>query len=217
MSDVAVHTRPTKLPVSREFVGRARQLVDEIAASDKVMTAALKTAFEPLKQRMRKSPSQRVEDLAATVRALDQLPDRGRRIAHTREFDRSRRTLDDWRLIVAGGQFTKESWVNPSLEPALLVCMVTLKVVKRTCALNCDVLFIIGLHSLARFYQRSFKIDRATLFSDLAELGLHYDILLESTREPPHQWRRETENGVWVGEAMKRDTPRIILSCDSFV
>ena len=114
------------------------------------------------------SPHQRREDLAAAVRALDRLPSRGT-LVHTRNFDRQRRTLDDWRIVVASGAFSEVIWIDPHLEPGLLLAMVTMKCDKGKAALHCDVIGLCALHGIARFYQRSLDTNEAVLLADLKD------------------------------------------------
>ncbi len=202
--------------VHPEFLGHARTLVAKFKQQDAPLRDHLQRTFAPLKQRMSDghSPRQRVQDLAAAARNLEQLPTYGL-LTHTRDFSLSRRTLDDWRLSVASGSFTKVSWTAPHLEPALLVVMITMKVITGKAALNCDVLIIIGMHALARWFQRSLNVSEAALLADLRDLALHYDVLLPDSSTPPHRWRCQTSNGVWVGESVRYEH-RIMLTANSF-
>ena len=201
-------------PVPPEFSGKARALINRFAHQDRPLRVQMAALFQPLKHRMEVAPKQRREDLAAAVRALDLLPTYGL-LVHTRDWDRSRRLLDDWRLTLASGAFSKAGWINNSLQPSLLIVMLTLKIVPKKASLHCDIIGIIGLHAAARFFQRSLVSDEAALLDDLKDLALHYDVLLEQSKPRPHRWRHATTNGVWVGDVVKYEN-RLLVSASSF-
>jgi hypothetical protein len=159
--------------VPPEFVSKARLLVQQFACQGQPMRSSLEAIFKPLRAGMKRghSPHQRRKDLAEAVRLLDQLPRHGC-LVHTRERHRSRRLPDDWRICLASGAFTKVGWRN-GLQQSLLIVMLTLKAIKAHATLNCDVMCLIGLHALGRFYQRSLASDEAALFGDLRDLALH--------------------------------------------
>ena len=190
---VALAPHRSSQPVTPEFSGMARTMIRRFSHQDRPLRDAMAALFQPLKQRMEVAPKQRREDLAAAVRALDQLPTYGM-LVHTRDWDRSRRLLDDWRICLASGAFSKVGWLNGT-QPSLLLAMLTLKIVPKKASLHCDIIGIIGLHALARFYQRSIASDEAALFDDLRDLSLHYDVLLEQCRPRPHRWVHATSNG----------------------
>jgi hypothetical protein len=137
-------------------------------------------------------------------------------LVHTREWDRQRRLLDDWRICLASGAFSKAGWINnTSLQPSLLIAMLTLKIIPKKASPHCDIIGIIGLHAAARFMQRSFDPSETALLDDLKDLVLHYDVLLEQCKPRPHHWRHETANGVWVGEVVKYEN-RLMVNASSF-
>jgi hypothetical protein len=212
----ALAARPSRTPVSAEFTGRARALLGRFQAYERVYRDSLQAAFEPLKRRLRQGHKvQRTEDLAACERQLDSMPKLG--LLHAeRDFNRSRRTLDIWQLRIATGSFGKFSWTAPHNEPALLVIAITVSAAKGHCALHVDVLVCVCLHALARWFQRSLAPDEASLFADLADVALHYDVLRESANPQAYKWRHATSNGVWVGEAINAES-RVMLSADSFL
>jgi hypothetical protein len=202
--------------VSAEFTGQARALVGRFQGYERVFRDSLPAAFEPLKRRLRQGhKAQRTEDLAACLRQLDALPKFGL-LQAARDFNRSRRKLDIRQLRIATGSFGKFSWTAPHDEPALLVVAITVSAAKEHCALHVDVLVCVCLHAFARWFQRSLAADEASLFADLADVALHYDVLRESANLQAYRWRHATSNGVWVGEAIEAES-RVTLSADSFL
>ena len=90
-------------------------------------------------------------------------------------------------------------------EPGLAICLVELRVAENICRTTQDLVVLLSLHALGRWFQRSLDNSETALLTDLAALGSNYGaILADHERTRDTRFRVPAAGGAWVGEVNRR-------------
>jgi len=202
-----------KQPVPKEFLGRARLVLQAIAlASDQINTAA-QAVFAPLGSRCQRNQPLSAADLKTARDTWKRLmPEYGLLSSHIEQRIAPKR-LQITELRVSSGQYHKHSWNNDVREHALMIKRVTLVAEKHHAECPAPTIVVIGLHALARWFQRSPDTSEARLFSDLHQIARRFDDLLETaSNTPDRRWHCRTQRGrAWWGEVRTEDRQLLVV------
>lgn len=207
-----------RAPPPAQFVGQARQLRARIAAEDRAVVAAMKRAAEPIIDRLEKHPHRdmRRELVSDFIRAWRRMPSLGRIWLDVHPHGGKGVTIHDHRLLACGT--TLESWregLDAVPEPGLLV--VTVTSIVRTGALERRKLVrgSIGLHALARFYERALHASPVRAVESCFAL---VECIPEDVTKPDGTFSIPTgDRGAWLGVAARdRETGGPSLAVRTF-
>lgn len=166
--------------IPAEFRGRARQFRTWVAttaeASGSVMQQIGADAFAAW--RRRKPGSGLRDDM------LLQLEQRWRCIPSpggiTQTVERSRHGLDLSDIRIRPEIIVSEAWADGGREHSICVVTTTLEVNRQRAATTSTTLASFSLHSLARYYQRSFEATDEALLEDIGAIAAVAPILITS-------------------------------------
>jgi hypothetical protein len=129
------------------------------------------------------------------------------------DYARAPRKLTIAELRVCGGGYRMLDWDVATNEKALLIVGFRMVIDKRHTKLDVDILGIVGLHSLARWFQRTGDRSEHHLLEDLKQIGTHFGDVLPMTKEPQHRWHLNASKGRWVGQVARYlEKPMLVVS-----
>jgi hypothetical protein len=122
-----------------------------------------------------------------------------------RKIRKSRRDITISEARLCAGHFRRRAWDEGIIKPGMAIAFIELEVAEAVCSLTVDIVVLLSLHALARWFQRSLDNSQAALVTDLAALASAYGGILtdhERTLEP--RFRVPVAGGAWVGEVSRR-------------
>jgi hypothetical protein len=153
--------------VPAEFVGLARQFRREVMEDDRLVDAALARIATPLRRRLAKKPGLRPAMGHDTARAWTTLMPPTFRFDMATELGRSCLSISELRLT--GSRWRSGGWAND--EPGVSVLLLSLGTGTGKVAVEVRPVATLGLHALARRYQRGEGRDHPDIMRDLAYLA----------------------------------------------
>ena len=106
---------------------------------------------------------------------------------------------------LCAGRLQRRDWGEGVSKPGLTICLMELRVAENICRTMQDLVVLLSLHALGRWFQRSLDNSETALLADLAALGASYGAMLsehERTLDP--RFRVQVAGGAWVGEVNRR-------------
>jgi hypothetical protein len=190
--------------VPPEFLGKARAFRERIVEAEPAVTAVMNKAYDPLGERARRKARPRPELIAGAARTWSQeMPTVGRLGACSiRKKSRYQVTIREVRLL--SGELSRDDWADGAVDPGLSIAFLELQAGEGGCTLVTDIVVLLSLHALGRWFQRSLDDSEAALLADLAQLAAGYgSILEEHGRTLNAEFRAPVSGGVWAGEVMR--------------
>jgi hypothetical protein len=213
----AVLSRPPA--VGAEFCGLARRYRTGIEREDEAMLAILRRITQPLKARLASGKANFRPDMLVDLERAwrTQIPTAGRLSLTVKRTDGGL-TIEETR--VTSGEFRFAAWIGEAREPDLGLVLVSLIVRPGRVELTTPALASIGLHAVARWYQRALDVSDARLRNDLLAIARARAGILDAP-----QWGEfavlATAGGKWVGQVCRRlqrnCTPEPMLGIRSFI
>jgi hypothetical protein len=156
--------------VPSEYVGRARQLRDAIGVEDKPAGEMMAAMLERLKARIaRGNKIPRVDTLVGIAREWQRnIPVRGR-LAIEVNLDKRKKSLRIREMRLTTGEYQPPAW--DVAERGLIIELVTLEAQPFRCVLGIHNLAHLGLHAIARRFQRGLDDSEAAILRDMRLLG----------------------------------------------
>jgi hypothetical protein len=157
-----------------EFIGRARALKSRLDNAAHASEAAMQAIFGPAaadyRRRSRKAGSSlRPETLLEIERDWHKIPTDGG-LGVTTKRDRRSLFIEDVRIAPA--TITNEIWGGPDQrETCLCIVRITLEISPKRVAWRTATIASLGLHGLARRFQRGFDISDQAVLHDLGLLA----------------------------------------------
>jgi hypothetical protein len=185
----------TATNVPREFAGQARLFCARIDSAAKTASAAVQQIAAGAQAIVRRRPSWRPEHFAGFERQWRRtIPDEGR-IGLVIERCKRALTIAEFRL--SGSSYEDIRWSQrfPENSVSLMLC---------TCRLTTPAAFEIkrhaiatlGIHAIARRYQRGFDNTDRAIQTDISELALNVSQLLSASSQT---FALPCPSGFWVG------------------
>lgn len=175
-----------------EFRGQARAFLNRIAAAEPEYLKSLAGVMLPLRDRYHRRAKLPAGDTAAAEEAwIEKLPTFGRIDIETRS-SRVRLYVRELRAFARMEGF--DEWAGAS-EPALVVMVVGVDLRRDHLDAKKAVLATIGLHALARRFQRGFDTSDEALFSEFRAIAAVANDIIDA-REV---FRIQVPDGVWAG------------------
>jgi hypothetical protein len=187
-------TRNSRI-VPHEFVGQARLFCTRIDDAAKTARVAAMQIAADAHAIVRRRPTWRPEHLSGFERQWRQtIPDEGR---IGLEIERSKHTLTIAEFRLARGSYEDIRWSQPIAENAVVL---TLHIFRFLTPAALDhkrvAIAILSIHTIARRYQRGFDNSDHALKTDIAELALNAERLLDVDAQT---FAIRCPSGVWVG------------------
>jgi hypothetical protein len=162
------HSDPIAPALPAEFRGLARQFRATLAASDWLVARVIADIIRPLRSRAERHPVARRQMLLGAVRQWRELmPEQGR-LDLAVETGRNRLNLVE--LRASAGNLQLAQWQG-GMEIAVVVQSIELAAAPGVLHVETKVLAAVGLHGLARRYQRGGNRSAAAIYADLMLLG----------------------------------------------
>lgn len=177
-----------------EFLGLARAFRARIGAEDAEVGRTIQGIVKPLQARRTRSATFRPEALVDAERQYRMLPSTGR-LALRIERDKRGLLIEEFRC--AAGQFKFCWWDSDATDPDIGVVKVHLRAhAWGVVGVTANIVVSVSLHALARRYQRGFNTTDEAILSDLRDLALRHDSIVEAFGE----FSVACDGGHWVGE-----------------
>lgn len=177
-----------KVPV--EFIGRARQLRNRIAESHAEATAATEQLILPLRPRPDFAPLYSRSVLGIGAARWRALPAFGRLFLLS-ELNNGKLTLAEVRARAS--RMSLPGW--DVKEPALSISLRAIDIAPASFSERAAMLAVIGLHALARRYQRGYEHTDDAVLRDLAPIGREFVTAVSTFGE----FRIAAGGGFWIG------------------
>lgn len=192
-----------KPPVRKQDLGKARDLCRRLVATEAAALATVEELLKPLRARLQRHPSPRHDMLVQLVRRWKAEVPATNRLAIWSDLHGNKLHLLDCR--VSPGSYRLDEWNDGYNEHGLIVQNHEVLVGPGACRIATTPLLLIGLHALARWYERSADPTEATLFSEFLLLLRHRHARLTATNSPEWEFLCRTSNGEWRGESSTAD------------
>lgn len=154
--------------VPAEFRGRARTFLTRLEAVEPSYVAALGTITLPLRDKHRRRAKLAAGDTTAAERAwLEQLPPFGRIATETRS-SRVNLYVRELRLFARTENF--DTW-SGTVEPTIAILLIGVDQRRKRLEASKATLALIGLHAMARRYQRGFDTTDETIFAEFRTIA----------------------------------------------
>jgi hypothetical protein len=191
----------TKLPagtapnVPHEFIGQARLFCARIDAAAKLASATVLRICADARAVVQRRPTWRGEHFSGFERQWRQtIPDEGRiRL----EITRSKRALVITEFRLTRSSYEDIRWSHPFPEASVGLMLCTFRLTTPA-AFECKRLAIatLGIHAIARRYQRGFNNTDRAIQTDILELAINASRLLDADSET---FAIPCPSGRWVG------------------
>jgi hypothetical protein len=184
------------VPVSREAIGRVRDLRRRIGAEDQAFVTAAARLTLSVRQRLKRHPTRnfRPETLAAIERSWHRDLPADYRISCRSELARDSLTITD--TAVCAAVLEENSWGQD--EPSLVISTGVLDLHRGHANFTSTITAVFSLHGLARRLQRSRATTDQELLDDVALLAGHSaDEVAEDAGFAIH-----TAGGTWRGRCV---------------
>jgi hypothetical protein len=198
MSIEAGHDR-----VGAEWMGKARQFRNAVAAEGLKLEPALLAATEQIRRRVAKSPSIRKEQLIDLRRAWNYQIPHAYRLADQFEGDHKVFSLAMHQL--RGASWSLDTWDEQ--EPGLLVTLIAIMFDGNTFEQRVVDLSLIGMHAVARWFQRSFDHNEQSLLTNLRPLAF-----ASTTQE-----HVPCRDGIWACEPVRSPDGQVVQRVQTFI
>jgi hypothetical protein len=168
--------------VPHEFVGQARLFCARIDAAAKTASAAVMQIGADACAIVQRRPTWRGEHFSGFERQWRQtIPDEGR---IGLEIERSKRALIISELRLTRASYEDIRWSQPSPQNSVCLMLCTFRLTTPA-AFECKRLAIaaLGIHAIARRYQRGFDNTDRAMRTDISELALNFSRLLGAESE----------------------------------
>jgi hypothetical protein len=198
MSILAGHER-----VGAEWLGKARIFRNAVAAEGLQLDAALTDATAKIRCRVSQRPSIRKEHLIDLRQAWNERIPHQFRLADQFEGDHKAFFLACHQL--RGARWSADGWDED--EPGLLITLIALLFDRRQFEQRAIDLTLIGMHALARFYQRTFDHDQQSLLVNLRPLAF-----ADTAQE-----RVPCRDGTWCCEPVKAPNGEVVQRVQTFI
>jgi hypothetical protein len=183
MLDTAASTR-----VPAEFIGLARQFRTAVRAEDKAADIVLAAIKTPLRERLRRHPKLRTEQVFGTERVWREcMPDQFRLGPIIIRRERCAVGVGERRITTSW--ITDERWgADADREPGVSVCSLMMLAVDRKVAETWAPIATVSMHALGRWFERTGLREHDALIEALG--------VLVPAREAE---RVESAGGFWLG------------------
>jgi hypothetical protein len=175
----------------REFLGLARELRRRICLHDAELNRAHAAVMEMLEGDLRRHRRLQAATIKQARIRWRQIPGQfraGHKIRSTNH------TLACDAVWLVGGSYRHPGWDPKEREPGILLATSRLRATDREVEISTVPQIGIGLHALARWFERTGKRTDLELYADLAPL---------LTLDGPSPW--STPDGRWVGEDLEAE------------
>jgi hypothetical protein len=178
-----IATAPTELPtrsapnVPHEFVGQARLFCARFASAAKTASAAVLQIGADARAIVQRRPTWRSEHLSGFERQWRQtIPDEGR---IGLEIERSKRALIIAELRLTRSSYKDIRWSQPFPENSVSLMLCTCRLTTPAAfEIKRQAIATLGIHAIARRYQRGFDNTDRAILTDISELALNASQLL---------------------------------------
>jgi hypothetical protein len=195
--------------VPQQFIVKAAKLRDEIRASNSIYQTVSDQILAHFRPKPGFQPYPRRTQIAALSNAWWQLPAFGR-LRLMRNLTKGCLRIVEARCIPVNAR--QPTW--DAEEPGLMINLRTITVEPPIFAEQSMTLAVVGVHALARYFQRSFDGTDNGLFNDLAPVGFRYPDIIKEGRTEFHI---ETESGgTWAGQLVA-GPENLILRIQTFL
>jgi hypothetical protein len=154
--------------VPAQFVGLARDLRNRILKSSARTDAIAEALISPLRRKPGFTPMPRHRLLASIPRKWRQMADLGR-LNLIAEFERGVLRISELRVVADGVTISDEGWAED--EPGLAVALYDLIISPPRFSERMRPIAVLGLHALARRYQRSLDRTDAGVLANIRPLA----------------------------------------------
>jgi hypothetical protein len=204
-TDPASPQRLGRVPV--EFIGRARQLRNRIADSHAEATAATEQLILPLRPRPDFAPLYGRSVLRVAAARWRALPAFGRLFLLS-ELDNGKLTLAEVRA--GASRMSLSGW--DAKELALSISLRTIDIAPASFGERAAMLAVLGLHALARRYQRGYENTDDSVLRDLAPIGREFVAAAATFGE----FKIPAGGGRWIG-AVANSNGSPVLAVRTFI
>jgi hypothetical protein len=170
MSAVLKSTPIIKRRVPFEHLGQARMFRWTVERGDAAAIETAASILAPLKKRHDHHPIPRPELLVEAARRWEAELAGPARLALSIERSHRRLRVDEMRVQSIGG-FRVKKWKLDAVENAMLLSRWSLSVWPRLLSFDTKMLALVGLHSLARRFERGRDRSTEAIMRDLRHLG----------------------------------------------
>lgn len=191
--------------VPNEFLGLARDFCRAVAREDLLLARQIKTYRDPIIERLhtygRLHPSQITPLLNRWQKVIP------RAFALRTETQRQPPTIAEARIC--SDRWAREDWTQD--EPGCTICAIVFSIEGLALHLDVNRLALVGLHSIARWFERAGCRDRQSLIEDMMPLALAGD---------HSEGEVKCRHGVWRGESVPLehgDNPRWAWRVGTFI
>lgn len=191
----------TKLPagtapnVPHEFIGQARLFCARIDAAAKLASATVLQICADARAVVQRRPTWRAEHFSGFERQWHQtIPDEGRiRL----EIARSKRALTITEFRLTRSSYEDIRWSHPFPEDSVGLMLCTFQLTTPA-AFECKrlAIAILGIHAIARRYQRGFDNTDRAIQTDISELTMNVCRLQDADGQ---SFAIQCPSGQWVG------------------
>jgi hypothetical protein len=157
--------------VPREFLGQARAFITRMQRAGRERDRSIAAIMDRIVNRLAGGRRIRYEQFPEIARALTECEYEGR-LRFRVEGMLSCRTLTVSEISLNGMKTSLESWQDKTEELTLVLNQSTITVSKKDCKLEQHSVGYVGLHGLARRFQRGFDNADAAIFSDMVSIVL---------------------------------------------
>ena len=191
--------KPARQDLPREYLGRARLFRNRLAVEDIQSRTAVNKIVTEFRARAKKNKPPRASSVTDAIRAWrDGLGSFGRLAL---EIDEQKSSLQIRELRLTAAQATFDNWKPEVSEAAVCVVLMRLQADSKTFQFTTTKLAGVGLHALARRYQRAFETSDEAIKKDLRTLADAATVddhlaLRDSFRIPA-----SAGAGLWVGSS----------------
>ena len=157
-----------KDPVSREFIGKARQLRRSLARPHYAEDTTLLSILQPLRKRWLANPEHKLREQAYRGAARDwsvRMPRFGRIDLRT-EIAKYSQNIAEIRLTA--GELNSDEWLDDEYESSIAAEIVTVCINKKDFNVRYGCCASFSIHAWARWFQRLLKDKFADLLVDVS-------------------------------------------------
>ena len=185
--------------VPPEFVGLARAFRARVGAEDDEVGQTIQRLVKPLTARRKRSATFRPETLIDVERQYRMLPSTGRLTLKV-ERDRKGLLIEEYRC--AAGEFRFRAWNSDATDPDIGVVRITLVARHwQPVGFAGNIICSVSLHALARRFQRGFVTTDEAISSELRQIALRYNEIVESMGD----FSVAGDGGRWVGGVVRTE------------
>ena len=190
--DYPIGLKKPRVPVPREFVGKARLLTNRIGKLNNQVLDASREAFAPLRDRAERNPVPRRETMIEAIGLWEErMPQDGRLSINV---DLQKKSLHIHELRASGAEYSKDPWHGDHV-PAILLLAFHMQATREMTKLHTETRVMLSFHCLGRWYQRSADTSEPVLLCDMLKLVQSYDQIREQCRKNAGKWELAAPSG----------------------